>query len=206
MFKIQVLSPFRYVYHNADNVKKKELYLAAGSYYYLDSVKDKQEIKYILSNNFAFKNYIYVNETLIPSDIKAELELEQGSFEVYTLPEEKSFTEDEFKVPSIDVNFDDYEPEPIMDATPNYFDEQINSYKVSLSKDNQIQENDQKVEEESNKVKETEVEFKDVDYDKRKEELTSLNYKKVKEISEHYDIEYENKKQAISKILEIEFS
>ena len=69
MIRIQVTCPFTYEYYDGDGNLMKRHYLTAGNYYHLDEVKDKEEIRYVLSPNFIFKNYIYINLDTVPKEL-----------------------------------------------------------------------------------------------------------------------------------------
>lgn len=221
MLKIRITSPFRYQYFNGDDKLVKDHYLAAGDYYHLDITKDKNEIKYILSPNFTFKNYIHVDTESIPDSLANELNLETGMYaEEYQLPPEEEFIptviqNNKFVDPSQNYYQDDLEndPQPIAEPKENIFDQTTPS---------PVEEEVKEVEEETEQLgalntpdlepeKEVsddivEIETGDKEREGRKKELESLHYSKVKDIAELYNLEYTNKKEIVEQILNLEFS
>lgn len=207
MIRIHVTSPFQYQYFQGeekDGKPVKDHYLAAGNYYHLDPVKDKEEIKYVLSPNFVFKHYIYVNQETIRPELKKELNLEAGFYQDIQLPKEEEYIPtliqdnkfvdaSENYQPSYEV-LDEKEQLTTVEPTPNSFDQ---TTKPS------IKEEKKEVVEEKEETEELFI--SNVKREERLEELNNLHYSKVKEIAELYNLEYSTKKEVIQLILELEF-
>ena len=201
MIRIQIISPFRYQYEAGDSTQRKDFYFAAGDYYHLDAIKDKGEAKYILSPNYSFKNYIYVDTDSIPEDLFEELGLESGFYNTFTLPKEQEY------IPTlIDLNnqfnnqFKNLEDENLAVVEPedNKFD--LTS-KFEVEVEDAIEQ-----EPESNKEEIEQVEAGgNKDRQERELELEELHYKKVQDIAGIYQIKYSSKKEVIAKILDLEF-
>lgn len=222
MLKIRITSPFRYQYHNGDNKLVKDHYLAAGDYYHLDLAKDKSEVKYILSPNFTFKNYIHVDQESIPESLSKELNIESGLYnDEFQLPPEEEYIPTVIQNNAyVDRNYfqDDLEndPQPIAEPKANPFDQTTPSPSEQEEHNQEVEEiekeelgalntPDLKPEEEtSDEV--VEVKTGDLEREKRQKELEELHYSKVKDIAELYSIEYTTKKEVIEEIIKIEYS
>jgi hypothetical protein len=219
MIRIQVTCPFTYEYFNGDDKLVKRHYLTAGNYYHLEEEKDKEELRFILSPNFIFKNYIYVDLQTVPKELIEEFNLEYGFYEDNSVPEDEH-------IPTLLQN------NKFVDASESYFHDDLISDPIP-TKDPEVNFFDkttvvEKEEEVLTEVKEEEKlgaenvpylepletpseEYVDVDTtDKEKElrksELEEMHYSKVKEIAELYNIDYQNKKDTIQKILDLEFT
>jgi len=230
MIRIQITSPFRYQFRTSDYDTEtkadrmiKDHFLTAGSYYTLDPIKDRAEVKFILSPNFVFKSYIYVNTQSIPADIAKELDIENGFYDEFTLPKSEEY------IPTLiqDNVFlnkpDEYYPTlierkeeenySIKDAEPNYFDKTSSTPKeIEVEKDLKVEEKLQgalntpdlkPLEEPFDDI--VEIVTTNVSRESRKKELDGLHYMKIKDICEIYNIEYSNKKEVITQILDLEF-
>jgi len=233
MIRIQITSPFRYQFRTSDydietkaDKMIKDHFLTAGSYYNLDPVKDRAEVKYILSPNFVFKNYIYVDTESIPVEIANELKLESGFYDEFTLPKSEEY------IPTLiqDNVFlhkpDDYYPTlveredekdyAIREPKPNYFDktspiikeEEVKEEIVETVEEEKLQgaintPDLEPIEESSDDI--VDVDTTNVSRESRKEELNGLHYMKIKEICELYNLEYTNKKEVVAQILDLEF-
>lgn len=226
MIRIQVTCPFTYEYYNGDGNLIKRHYLTAGNYYHLDEVKDKEEIRYVLSPNFIFKNYIYINLDTVPKELIEELNLSHGFYEDTTVPEDEYIPtllqNNRFIDASESYVTDDLIKDPIITAepTPNIFDQTTIVEKIKEDQKEEIQE------EINNEVKEgklgaentpdleplkefseevVDIEVNNKEREVRKSELEDLHYSKVKEIAELYNIDYNTKKETIEIILDLEF-
>lgn len=219
MIRIQVTSPFRYQYRTSDYDPKapqdkveKDLYLTAGEYYHLDPKKDRDEVKFVLSPNFTFKNYIYVNVETVPQDIKDELKLESGFYEDTSVPDDEFIPTllENNKIVDPVINDEIYgDPQPTAEATPNIFDLSTKTYDEEVEEVEEPKlgaENTPDVaplEEPSEDI--VDLSVKNEEREARKEELEGLHYSKVKEVAELYNLEYLTKKETIEEILELEF-
>jgi hypothetical protein len=225
MIRIQVTSPFTYEYFNGDDKLIKRHYLSAGNYYHLDEEKDKDEIKYILSPNFIFKNYIYINLETIPKALIKEFELDNGFYEDTAVPEDEYIPtllqNNKFLDVSESYFTDDLASDPVITQEPsvNIFDK--TTIKIEEETKIEIIEQPEVIEKEEELGAENtpylapdeilSEEYEDVDTsDKerlaRQTELEDLHYSKVKEIAELYNLEYHTKKQTIQEILDLEFA
>ena len=221
MIRIQVTSPFRYQYRTSDYDPKapqdkveKDLYLTAGEYYHLDPVKDKDEVKFVLSPHFTFKNYIYVNLETVPQELKTELKLESGFYEDTSVPDDEFIPTllENNKIVEPIINDEIYgDPQPTAEATPNIFDLSTKTYKEEVE---EVVEEEPKlgaenlpdvapIEEPSEDI--VDLSVKNEEREARKKELEELHYSKVKEVAELYNLEYKTKKDTIKEILELEF-
>lgn len=230
MIRIQITSPFRHQFRTSDydNETKadkmiKDVFLTAGSYYHLDPVKDRAEVKFILSPNFVFKNYIYVDTETLPLDLVKELKLEEGFYETFTLPKSEEYIPTLIQDNVFQHKPDDYYPTlverteeenyAIKEPEPNYFDK---TTPILEEKEEEVD----SVEEEKNQgalntpdlepIKEpsediVDVQTTNVSRETREEELNGLHYMKIKEICELYNIEYTNKKEVVQQILDLEY-
>lgn len=237
MIRIQITSPFRYQFRTSDydNETKadkmiKDHFLTAGSYYTLDPKKDRAEVKFILSPNFIFKNYIYVDVESIPKDISEELKLESGFYEEFTLPKGQEYIPTLIQENKFNEVSESYQPTYIEtqvdEGIEGFADPKHNPHDLTTSPNKKPipLDNIEIVEESDNKEKykgalnspdleplkkeidnSIELETEDLQRAERKKELESLHYTKVKEICEVYNIEYVNKKEAIEEILDLEF-
>lgn len=223
MIRIQITSPFRYQFRTSDYDSKapqdkveKDLYLTAGEWYHLDPKKDKDEVKFVLSPNFTFKNYIYVNLETVPDSIKKELKLESGFYEDTSVPDDEYIpTLLENNKPKQPIINDELygNPSATADASPNIFDQTTKVYKEEKeAEEEEVKEEElgalntpdvAPLEKPSEDVVDISVENEE--RAKRKEELYELHYSKVKEIGELYNLEYTSKKKVIQEILELEF-
>lgn len=216
MIKIRVTAPFRYQFVNA--ATKKDIFLGAGDYYHLDQVKDKAEIKHVLSPTFPFRNYIHVELETVPQALKEEIGIEAGSYEEYTLPE----TEEFFVYTQTDkqgqlIEEDSFRDEaPAQEPEANKFDLTTDPKKVAAEEKalaEPVTEENLGIEEAPSAlpVEEPTDEVEDVvaggelERDARKEELEDLHYSKIKEIAEVYNIDYSTKKETIEVILNLEY-
>lgn len=77
MIRVLITGPFKYEY------KEKPIWLTAGESMYLDpsNVSDMQEIKYLLSKAFPYKDHIYVDHTEVSSILEC-LSQEEGLYKV----------------------------------------------------------------------------------------------------------------------------
>lgn len=219
MIRIQITSPFTYEYFNGDDKLIKRHYLTAGNYYHLDEEKDKEEIKYILSPNYIFKNYIYVDLETVPKELKEEFNLSHGFYEDNHVPEDEYIPtllqNNRFVDVSESYVNDDLasDPIPTKDPETNIFDKTTIVAKEEIVEVKK--ESEEKLGAENTPdlkpLESPSEEFKDIDTsDKEKEtrqsELEDMHYSKVKEIAELYKLDYQNKKQTIQEILDLEFS
>ena len=217
MIRIQVTSPFRYQYRTSDydpaspeDKVEKDLFLTAGEYYHLDPKKDKDEVKFVLSPNFTFKNYIYVNIETVPQDLKDELKLESGFYEDTCVPDGEYIPTllENNKIVEPIINDEIYgDPEPTAEASPNIFDLSTKTFEDEKNEEPKLgAENTPDLaplEQSSDDIVELSVE--NTERKERKEELEVMHYSKVKEIAELYNLEYIKKKDTIQAILELEF-
>ena len=119
MISIQITCPFRYQY------KKKDIFFMAGEYYHLDEVKDKEEVKKILSSSFEFKEYIYVNIETIPDELLKDSKSEStGTFHSRPVEEEEyasTLIEGTKSIYQLEDPGPDYQEAPTKDADENYW-------------------------------------------------------------------------------------
>lgn len=221
MIRIQVTCPFTYEYFNGDKKLIKRHYLTAGNYYHLDEEKDKEEIKYILSPNFIFKNYIYVNLETVPKELIEEFNLDYGFYEDNAVPEDEyiptllqnnRFVDASENYVTNDLEFD---PIPTKDPEVNVFDKTTVVEKEGPEEVTEDKKEEEKLGAENTPdlepLEEPKEEFEDIntsdkEREDRKIELEEMHYSKVKEIAELYNIDYQTKKQTINEILDLEFS
>jgi hypothetical protein len=221
MIRIQVTCPFTYEYFNGDKKLIKRHYLTAGNYYHLDEEKDKEEIKYILSPNFIFKNYIYVNLETVPKELIEEFNLDYGFYEDNAVPEDEYIPtllqNNRFVDASENYVTNDLESDPIPTKDPevNVFDKTTVVEKEESKEVTEDKKEKEKLGAENTPdlepLEEPKEEFEDIDtsnkeQEDRKIELEDMHYSKVKEIAELYNIDYQTKKQTIKEILDLEFS
>lgn len=221
MIRIQVTCPFTYEYFNGDKKLIKRHYLTAGNYYHLDEEKDKEEIKYILSPNFIFKNYIYVNLETVPKELIEEFNLDYGFYEDNAVPEDEYIPtllqNNRFVDASENYVINDLESDPIPTKDPevNVFDKTTVVEKEGPEEVTEDKKEEEKLGAENTPdlepLEEPKEEFEDIntsdkEREDRKIELEEMHYSKVKEIAELYNIDYQTKKQTINEILDLEFS
>jgi hypothetical protein len=219
MIKIQITSPFRYQYRTSDydtNVAKdkveKDTYFTAGEWYHLDPKKDKDEIKFVLSPNFTFKNYIYVNLGTVPEDLQEELQLESGFYEDKSVPHDEYIPTllENNKVVQPIINDELYgDPQPTTEPEVNIFDqtskvikepvEEIKEEKLGAENTPDLA----PLEKPSEDVVDLSVDNKEREV--RKAELSEMHYTKVQEVAELYNLQYKTKKESIEEILYLEF-
>lgn len=219
MIRIQITSPFRYQYRTSDydrNVAQdkveKDTYFTAGEWYHLDPKKDKDEVKFVLSPNFTFKNYIYVNLETVPAALKEELKLESGFYEDTSVPDDEYIPTllENNKVVKPIINDEIYgDPQPTAEPAANIFDQtsKVVAEPVEEPKEEKLgAENTPDVaplEEPSEDIVDLSVDNEE--REKRKAELTEMHYTKVQEVAELYNLEYKTKKETIEEILYLEF-
>lgn len=219
MIRIQVTCPFTYEYWDGDGKLMKRHYLTAGNYYHLDEVKDKEEIRFVLSPNFIFKNYIYVNLDTVSQDLINELNLSHGFYEDNSVPEDEYIPtllqNNRFIDASESYVTDDLVKDPAItvEPTPNFFDqttvvvketevvEEVKEIEEKLGAENTP--DLEPLEKPSDEV--VDIEINNKEREARKSELEDLHYSKVKEIAELYNINYNTKKETIEIILDLEF-
>lgn len=219
MISIQITCPFRYQYKGKED---KDIFFMAGEYYHLDEVKDKNEIKKLLSPSFEFKEYVYVNVETVPQELLKDSRLEAGnSFHSNPNPEEieyvSTLVEGTKSTEQIKDPGPDYEEEATKDAEENFFAKQIEEEKLTKKAKEEDLETEEKEqgalntpdyspEEAKEIVAEAEPSFKDGEVEARRKELDELHYTKIQDVAEQYHIEYTKKDETIEKILEAEFS
>lgn len=219
MIKIQITSPFRYQYRTSNydrNTPKdkveKDTYFTAGEWYHLDPKKDKDEVKFVLSPNFTFKNYIYVNLETIPEALLEELNLESGFYEDRSVPPDEYIPTllENNKVVKPIINDEIYgDPEPTVEPEPNSYDRtsKVTAEPVEETKEEKLgAENTPDLappKEPSEDVVDLSVDNEE--REARKAELSEMHYTKVQEIAELYNLEYKTKKETIEEILYLEF-
>lgn len=220
MIRIQVTCPFTYEYFNGDDKLIKRHYLTAGNYYHLEEEKDKEEIRYILSPNFIFKNYIYIDLETIPKELIKEFNLDNGFYEDTSVPEDEyipTLLQNNRFIDASENYITDHlteDPIPAQDPPANIFDQTT----VEVKEVTEETEVEVKVEEElgaetpvleplevpSDKFEDINTSYKAKE--DRQSELEEMHYSKVKEIADLYNIDYTTKKQTIIEILELEFT
>lgn len=223
MIRIQVTCPFTYEYWDGDGKLKKRHYLTAGNYYHLDEEKDKEEIRFVLSPNFIFKNYIYVNLDTVPKELIKELDLNHGFYEDTAVPEDEYIPtllqNNRFIDASESYITDDLVKDPKITTEPthNIFDKttvveskeelEVKAIEAELKKEDKLgAENTPDLSplpEVSDQI--VDIEINNKERETRKSELEDLHYSKVKEIAELYNIDYNTKKETIEIILKLEF-
>ena len=214
MISIQITCPFRYQY----NGKQKDIFFMSGEYYHLDPVKDKEEVKKILSPSFEFKQYIHVNKETLPEEFLKDSSLEEAnSFHSYDDPEEREYVstliEGTISTEQIKDPGPDYEESATIDAEENKWEQEINSKKLTTKEkeekeielDNVIQTPDLAPEEKEVKEAQPAEDFKDGEVEKRREELDGMHYTKIQDVAEQYNIEYTKKDETIENIIKVEF-
>lgn len=228
MIRIQITSPFTYEYLNGDDKLIKRHYLTAGNYYHLDEEKDKEEIRYILSPNFLFKNYIYVNLETVPKELIEEFNLDYGFYETTSVPEDEYIPtliqNNKFIDASESYITDDltHDPATTVEPSVNIFDQttvEVKEEENTVEEIKSEEPKEEKVEEEKlgalntpdleplplPSEEEQYIEVDNKEREIRKSELEDLHYSKVKEITELYKVDYHTKKEAIEDILNLEF-
>lgn len=218
MIRIQVTCPFTYEYYDGDGNLMKRHYLTAGNYYHLDEVKDKEEIRYVLSPNFIFKNYIYINLDTVPKELIEELNLSHGFYEDTSVPEDEYIPtllqNNRFIDASESYVTDDLIKDPIItvEPTPNIFDQTTIVEEIKKEVENEVKEEKlgaentpdlEPLKQPSDEI--VDIEINNREREVRKSELEDLHYSKVKEIAELYNIDYSTKKETIEIILDLEF-
>ena len=218
MIRIQVTCPFTYEYYDGDGNLMKRHYLTAGNYYHLDEVKDKEEIRYVLSPNFIFKNYIYINLDTVPKELIEELNLSHGFYEDTSVPEGEYIPtllqNNRFIDASESYVTDDLIKDPIItvEPTPNIFDQTTIVEEIKKEVENEVKEEKlgaentpdlEPLKQPSDEI--VDIEINNREREVRKSELEDLHYSKVKEIAELYNIDYSTKKETIEIILDLEF-
>jgi hypothetical protein len=206
MIRIQITSPFRHKYENADREKRKDIFFQAGDYYHLDNKESKEEVKQMLSPNYPFKNYIYVDPSTVPQEISKELNLESGFYKEYTLPPEEEYLVTQTQTGTMPLVADD-EDQPTLEPQKNFFD--MTSQPQSTAED----EPEPEPEAEAEAVFDNEADVKEQadkttvesELETRKEELDKLHYRKLREIASIYGVEYTNKQEVIKRIIELEY-
>jgi hypothetical protein len=195
LIKVNILSPFRYEYRG------KASWVTTGDILVLDTQnKDqKEEIKYIMSSIFPFKDFIYLDVASLPSEFKCEVDNDRGSYHLPPTPidrlepplpqdfflplgeaEENKFVKATFPKPPVYVEQDEEDDENLL----------IETY-VELECIDEQQQEDQ--------------EYREEDIKSRKEELSQTPWLKVKTLVESYGLEYTNKTEAVELILSKEF-
>lgn len=181
--RVQIRTPFRHQF------RVKDLWLTAYEDYYLDSVKDKDEIKYLLSDLFPFREFIYIEPSHIDKLILEEVEIDKGNLPVGPSPEETR----SHLIPT------DLDMRPPQEPAPNPF---IPDYVAPVVVEEEEQE---EVLAEPFVLDSVPAEDDKVSKEDREKELKSFNAKKVREIAESYGLDYTNKEDTIDQILIMEY-
>lgn len=190
MIRIQAVAPFRYEY------RSKLLWLTSGESMYLNPLNEdqRQELKYILSDKFPFKAYIYINLDSVEEALKREVGEEDGFYRIenhYPLPEEVCPMPASFTAPYQEPADNPF-IHPVINSVIN------NSQNLAVVED--ITKQDCEVVD-----GESEAEEKELSKESRSKELNYTPWGKIKDIAEVYGIAYTNKQETITKIMEIEF-
>jgi hypothetical protein len=192
MIRIQAIAPFRYQY------QQKIVWLTSGECMYLNpsNASQKEELKFILSSRFTYKEYVYIDLSSVDSELRQEMNEEDGFYPIetyYPLPEEVC--------PIVPASFTAPYQEPIDSPYLNPIITSIMSQPIDTS-------NKGIVEQTALPIDITCLEplsDKEANRISRSKELTYTSARKVRGISDKYGIEYTNKNEAIEKILDIEF-
>lgn len=100
MLKIQILTPFRHQFRN------KDIWLTAYEAYYLDIEKDgdKAELEYILSNQFPYRDFIYIEPSTVNQSIIDSVKAANGARPVqeFTEPTLKLGVEESLSEPELE--------------------------------------------------------------------------------------------------------
>ena len=232
MLKIRILTPFRYQYTNP--IKKqpnKDYYFAAGDYYHLLEDTDRKEIEHILSPNFAFKNYIHIDQTDISKDLKEKVNKDNGFVimndyadeDVKETKEYYQYSPDSDVAPTIEPSKNRFDKttekqieQPVLNemaasstykAKPEPEPEPEPEVEVEVEAEDKEDSVDTTELETESKESEEEVveELGELNKEEREEELKQLHYTKLKEIAEEYNLSYTDKKTSIKDILSIEY-
>lgn len=211
---IRITCPFRYQYSG----RKKDIFFMAGENYHLDPVKDKEEVKKILSPSFQFKQYIHINKETLPPDLLEDSYLEEvNSFHSYDDPEDREYVstliEGTKSTQQIEDPGPDYEEPATLDAAENKWEKEINSKKfkakdlkeVKPKAEPEVNTPDIAPEKEEEKAETATETFEDGEVEKRRKELDGMHYTKIQDVAEQYSIEYTKKDETVEKILEAEF-
>lgn len=197
MIRIQALAPFRYQY------QQKIVWLTSGESMYLDASDSTQrdELKYILSSRFAFKEYIYINLSAVESALKQEVGEDDGFYAIenhYPLPEEVC--------PTVPASF----TAPYQEPTDSPF---LHPVMSAITPDRAIIDSSTKGIVEECLLPNTPIEtcpeeacdLEAIKKESRKKELMYTSSNKIKGIAATYGIDYTNKAETVTKILNLEF-
>lgn len=198
MIRILIKTPFRHQFRNKDS------WLMAHDYYYLDSTRDKDELKYILSPIFAFKEFIYINLNEIDSKLLKEVQEEYGFSPVGNSKPEEFVEKPQHSVMPVEeaAFLPPKEPEPNIFAVATA----VNNSPILITNPVSTKQEVEEVEEVKT-VGGLEVSLLNRDFEKeeRKTALDNLHWRKLKDVAEQYSIEYTDKEEVIDKIISIEF-
>lgn len=126
LLKIKIISPHQYRYGN------KEQWYFAGDYQHLDTVNDLEEIKAILSPNYAYKEYIHIDRETIPKEfLETYDDLKESNIGGIPIADgDLSKPEPLDIAPQKPKDEFDEDPEPLGEADPNPFAEKIEQAKL----------------------------------------------------------------------------
>lgn len=203
--KVNILSPFRYEYQG------KRSWVASGDRLTLDTSNrnQKEELKYIMSSNFPYKEFIYIDVASLPEALRCEVEEEAGFYRLPDTPVEEpeepvspgffkplgEAEDNKFIHPVINQHIED--TDKISDDEP--------LVETKLEEDCIELEEIEKIEKEEGELQAEQEELQEDLLKSRKDELKQTPWEKVKDILESYGEEYNNKPEAIDTILSIEF-
>jgi hypothetical protein len=193
MIRIQVGTPFRLQF------RSKDIWLTAHEDYYLDINKseEREELKYLLSNLFPYRDFIYIDEDQVGLALLKEVSDENGFTPVGEQYEEviehpTSLPEDSFIVPPQDPPINTF-----VDRVEISIPDKIEATDLerALPADEPVEE-----------VKLEEVADEKIEaIAKRAKELSALSVRKIKDLAQEYGIDYTNKEETIESILIMEF-
>ena len=189
LVKITILSPFRYEYRG------RQSWVATGEMLHLDTANadQKEELIYILSSNFQYKEFIHLDVKSLPKEIQCEVKDNKGFYNLPSTPLEI------VKTPQPTEFFN-----PLGEAENNKF---IKPIVMELIKDQNNDEAEPLIETSLDEdcTEEEELVEDTVSLHKRKDELTNTPWLRVKELVEEYGLTYTNKPEAIELIIDREF-
>lgn len=197
MIRILVLTPFRHQFRH------KDIWLMSHESYYLDSTLDKDEIKYILSDSFPYREFIYLNTDQLDKELIDEVASDRGFTPVNSsvpepsTPQDSPITPNSFdRVQEPDVNIFEQRILEQQGIVPQHESSsslpQVPLAPVSLP--------EPEINNSTSDISDALVERKE-----RLNVLTQLHWRKVKDIAEQYDILYTDKDEVIQKIISLEF-
>lgn len=197
MIRILILTPFRHQFRN------KDTWLMSHESYYLDQVKDKDEIKYMISDLFPFREFIYVNTAELNSELLNEIKNEQG-FSKFG-DDTTSLVIEETAAHSF-LSIEEASSLPAIEPVTNIFELQSTSYNTVEKPEEVIAPGILTSDElPVAEISDVSIIDRDSEREERQKVLDALHWRKVKDIAEQYEIDYTDKDKVIQSILKLEF-